>query len=216
MKNLKLITLCMALNLLASCANIPKMYQKFDADKKPTYSTPTDAIKAVNPSIDYIVGEKRTISFSEADPVLLVEQNTGNKGYFKVVQFKVASAATYVIRGLLNCRCLGKLSGKNAVVARLYLWDAEAGKVFSSMPGLQKDHSWAGDDYYNQLEVELKPGNYLLIVAVDNSAKGGPLFSVNNYGASSVTPIPVFYSISAAPEGNVDLIIQDKSLSQKH
>lgn len=212
---LKPITVLAFLSLSA-CANVPGMYQDFENSAKSAYPDAAIAFQSVKPSDTRKLSDPQLVPLSKGDPILLLDKEAQNKGYFKVVEFEITQADTYEIRGILDCRCFGKLSGKNVVVPRLFLKENATGKITASHPGLLMEYLnvWDGGYYYNGIEAALKPGKYSLIVAADNATKGHGIYSYETYAVgASVGPIPMTISISAAPDGNVKLLIEPKKKS---
>jgi|GEM_PF-3806845 len=193
--------------LFTSCTNVPKMYREYEAKQKKPYPNSSAAFAAVKPTITIPLDTRTTIELGDRDPIVMTDPENDNNGYFKIVNILVPKKDTYSIKAYLNCRCFGKLSGKNAVCARMYLWDTNLKKIIPSKPGLVEDSGLFSGASYNALEAPLEAGKYRLLVAVDNRFRGGEMNSVPLYGVSNLLSVGIY----GAPDGAVDLIVEKKS-----
>ena len=191
--------------LFSGCANVPQMYQDFNAHEKVKYTSVSDAFKSVHSTGNLVFNESTTVELGENDPVLLIDSVTHNKGYFKIYSFTPPTNGPYSIKAFLNCRCFGKFSGKNAVCPKLYLLDPTTGKTVSSPNRLTQETGWTDHRNYVGIDATLEKKRYQLLVAADNRFKGQELESAP-LGTSSILSI----SIGAAPDGQIDLIFEKK------
>ena len=198
--------------IFIGCVSTTQMYDEFQSSARTTYDSPEGAFKSLRPTLKYVLRSRTPIELAKTDPVLMLDKNTDNRGYFKIVEFEIKEQGNYDIKGIINCRCFGKLSGKNAVMARLFLLNRKTGKILMSFPGITKEHiSFVdGDQWANRLQASLTPGLYSLIVAADNAVKGASIFNFEAYGAM---PVPVTIDIYSSPDGKVDLQIQPKPMN---
>ena len=73
--------------LASGCANVPKMYQDFEAAPHQEYASANEAFAQVKPSLTYTkLGETQDVDFGDKDPTLSLDPKTGNRGYFKIVK----------------------------------------------------------------------------------------------------------------------------------